>query len=84
MKKLGLKSWHWKRLARGAHAKDQGVETIPKKIKRESSTPVHELSANTLELIKLEPTDQPYKIQKKENQVDGGVAAAAGQHYQAQ
>lgn len=61
---LGPKSGLGKRLARKAHVKDQGLGPGPKNAKRESSMPVSELDANTLEHRTNEPTEKPYKIQK--------------------
>ena len=58
-------------MAREAHVKDQGTGSGPKNAKRESSTPVYELDANALKRRTKKPTDQPYKIQKKEDQADG-------------
>lgn len=64
-------------MATEAHTKNEKENLGLLNIKRESPIPLQELDSNTLELKRSKKSEQTYKVQRKKNNTDGGVAAIA-------
>ena len=81
---LGLRSRHWKRLARQTKETSPSKKVCPAGIKREGPVPLQELDLNILSLKKSKGKCKESKPLNEENKVDGGVVVVASQHRRAQ